>query len=108
MSGQGLSVDSIRQLRQENADLRKKLDDKTLDLQHQINNLKMEQVLAVAALRDVTSEQARAITFLKEVTRDQAHLIDDLKARLETRGAEGRRLHESGAEQSELDSKPKD
>ncbi|KAF5714031.1 hypothetical protein FMUND_7628 [Fusarium mundagurra] len=92
MSGEGLAMDAIRQLRQENADLRKKLDDDTFDLQRQINNLKMKQARAVAALRHITTEQAHAITSLKEVTTEQARIIDDLKARLETRETEGRRF----------------
>ncbi|KAF5643745.1 uncharacterized protein FTJAE_3043 [Fusarium tjaetaba] len=92
ISGQGRATDGIRHLRQENADLRKKLDDNTRDLQRQINNLKMEQVFAITALRDATTEQARTIAYLKEVTTEQAHLIDDLKARLETRETDGPRF----------------
>ncbi|KAF5233167.1 hypothetical protein FANTH_12643 [Fusarium anthophilum] len=84
MLGLGLAMDGIRQLRQDNAHLRQQLEDEILKRHRQINNLKTDQALAVAAFQESKAEQAR--------------LIDDLKARLETRETEARRFSERLAE----------
>lgn len=53
MSSQGLTVDGIRQLHQNNAHLCQKLDEEISERGRQINNLKTEQVLAIAALKEI-------------------------------------------------------
>ncbi|KAF5660241.1 hypothetical protein FCIRC_12204 [Fusarium circinatum] len=82
--GLGLAMDEIRQLRQDNAHLRQQLEDEILKRHQQINNLKTDQALALAAFQEFKAEQAR--------------VIDDLKARLETRETEARRFSERLAE----------
>ncbi|KAG5752317.1 hypothetical protein H9Q70_005021 [Fusarium xylarioides] len=93
----------------QNAYLHQKLDDEVFEWHREIHNLKTEQAIAIAALKEVTTGQALAIAALQEVTTKQASLIDDLKAKLETRETEARRFSERLAEleggQSETDTK---
>ncbi|SCV54029.1 uncharacterized protein FFB14_13432 [Fusarium fujikuroi] len=75
-SSQQLAVEGTRQLREDQVRLRENLQEIS-ERNHQINDLKIEQVLTLAGL--------------KEVTMGQTSLIDQLKARLEDRATGARR-----------------
>ncbi|SCN96778.1 uncharacterized protein FFE2_08596 [Fusarium fujikuroi] len=73
-SSQQLAVEGTRQLRQDNVKVRENLQEIS-DRNHQINDLKIEQAVAIDALKEVRTGQARLAGFEQQLGKRVKRLV---------------------------------